>query len=192
MPLASDYRIGRSTGLCAATGQPMPPGEPCIATLCENPADDSLLRSDVSTLAWDAGFRPVGLIAYWRTTVQPPDAPRRMLLDDNTLIELFERLSQSDTNQRLAFRFVLGLILLRKKLLKYVGRTPASSAASKKSLSAESASGQPAPASRDIWLLQLKGAPEGAPPIEMIDPQLSEDNLADLTDQLSQILNSEL
>jgi hypothetical protein len=176
MPIASDYRIGRSTGLCAATGQPLPPGAPCIAALCEQPSDQSLLRSDVSIPAWEAGFRPLGLIAFWRTTVQPSDAPRRLLLDDNTLLELFERLSQSTTDQRLAFRFVLGLILLRKKLLKYIGRTKSTSSAD----------------TRDIWLLQLKGAPEGSLPIEMIDPALGDEHVNELTEQLGQILNSEL
>ena len=68
----SDYHVARPTGHCAATGQPLEPGSPCIATLCENDEDDSLQRKDYSLEAWEDGARPEGLFSYWKTRVPEP------------------------------------------------------------------------------------------------------------------------
>src|SRR5207253_11002490 len=118
----TDYHVARSTGRCTATDQPLEPGTLCMATLCERPGDEGFDRRDFLLSAWEAGARPEGLFSYWKTIVPPPDAKPRLLVDDAVLVDLFERLASDERPQRVAFRFVLGLILMRKKQLKFVGR----------------------------------------------------------------------
>lgn len=166
------YAIGRHTGVCAATGQPLAPGTPCVAALCEQPEGDGLVRFDYSVDAWEEGHRPERLFSCWRTVAPEPDAPRRMLVDDQTLQEIFTRLEGDDRPQRLAFRFVLGLILLRKRLLRQAGRERRGD--------------------REVWLVLPRGAVEGERPIELIDPRLSEEDVRQISEQFSEILQSDL
>lgn len=170
----TDYQVARSTGLCSATGQPLVPGSACIATLCERPHDEGFDRKDFSLEAWEAGARPEGLYSYWKTTVPAPDAKPRLLVDDTVLMDLFERLASDERPQRIAFRFVLGLILMRKKLLTFAGRQTDESGES----------------SLERWLLSTRG--ENPQTYEVINPNLSDDDVRDLIDQLSEVLQSEL
>ncbi len=171
----TDYHVARPTGRCAATGQPLEPGHACIATLCEQPDAEGLERRDYSAEAWADGLRPDGLFSYWRSVVPRPDDARGGLVDDEVLRDLFERLATDERPQRVAFRFVLGLILMRKRHLKFVGRVEAEE------------DGRP-----ERWLMKYKGAEPHDPPIEVVNPRLSDDDVRDLTDQLSEILRSEL
>jgi hypothetical protein len=171
----SDYQVARSTGRCAATGQVMPPGSACIATLCEKTGEEGFERLDFSIEAWEAGQRPHGLFSYWKSIVPRPDEKPRLLLDDSVLMDLVERLGSDDRSQRVAFRFVLGLILMRKKHLKFVGR--------------ETKDGV------ERWLLQPRPAAAGEqppPPIPVINPNLADEDVRDIIDQLSEVLQSEL
>lgn len=176
----TDYHVARSTGRCSATQQPLEPGAACIATLCERPGDEGFDRRDFSLQAWEAGSRPEGLFSYWRTIVPHPDAKPRMLVDDAVLMDLFERLGSDPRPQRVAFRFVLGLILMRKKLLKFAGR----------------ATDGPTDAPVERWLVRprtagLPAQPE-QPPLEMVNPNLADEDIRDIIDQLSEVLQSEL
>jgi hypothetical protein len=170
----TDYQVARSTGLCSATGQSLVPGSMCVATLCERPHDEGFDRKDFSVEAWEAGARPEGLYSYWKTIVPEPDAKPRLLVDDTVLMDLFERLASDERPQRIAFRFVLGLILMRKKLLKFAGRKAR----------------DPGDSSAERWLMATRG--ENSQTYEVINPNLSDDDVRDLIDQLGEVLQSEL
>lgn len=174
----SDYQVARPTGRCSATDRPLVPGAAYIATLCERPDDDGLDRKDFSMEAWEAGTRPEGLFSYWKAIVPAHDEKPRLLVDDTVLMDLFERMASDQRPQRVAFRFVLALILMRKKLLRFTGR----------------AADQPSQPER--WMLQPRGALPGQPGgrggIEVVNPNLSDDDVRELLDQLGEILQSEL
>jgi hypothetical protein len=167
----SGYQVGRPTGACTVTGQPLAPGTPYVATLCERPEDGGLERRDFSMEAWEGGTRPEGLFSFWKTVAVQPDARRKLLVDDEALLSIFERLATDERPQRIAFRFVLALILMRKRILRYVSRSV-----------------QPG---GEKWLMQLRGAGPDAPPVEVINPQLADEDIRELTDQLSEILQTE-
>lgn len=167
----TDYHVGRSTGRCALSNRVLEPGTTCIAALCERD-DEAFERLDFAVEAWDAGPRPPRLFSFWKTIVPKPDTKPRLLLDDQVLLDLFERLAQDQRPQRIAFRFVLGLILMRKKAMKFVGRA--------------------VEGDTEKWLLQPRGADPSASPIELVNPKLSDDDVRDLIDHLSEILQSEL
>ncbi len=80
-----------------------------------------MCRIDISSDAWEGGFRPEGLFGYWKSTVPEPNQKKKMFVDDAMLMNLLERLADATEPDRLAFRYVLALILMRKKLLRYDG-----------------------------------------------------------------------
>ncbi|MCC7409259.1 MAG: hypothetical protein IT442_14430 [Phycisphaeraceae bacterium] len=205
---STPYDLGSSTGKCALTGAALEPGQPYMATLVEvDPAEASeaapkqgknapnaealgLRRLDVSIDAWQSGQRPPRLFSYWRTRVPEPNQKKRIFVDDHVLLMLFARLADDPRPERLAFRFVIGLILLRKKVLRYEGTRAENDLAggelrewwmlSVRQKSAE-ASGQDTPAEE---------LPEG--PLEMLNPQMDEAKTQQVIEQLGEILDAEL
>ena len=198
------YEIDRSTGQCALTDRELKPGEPYIATLvaaAEGEMDQNagrrahlaaslgFKRIDISWEAWQEGKRPDRLFGYWKTTVAEPEKKKKLFIDDDVLMNLFRRLAESDQPQRLAFRFVLGLILMRKKCLRYDG--------TKRRQVAESES---QPKHEDWWQvvpkLDLSKGPLGKwnddDKMEMLDPHLDEQQIRQVTEQIGEILEAEL
>ena len=172
------YDIQRPTGQCAATGESLEPGQTYYATLVE--AGDDLHRVDVSEPAWREGFRPPGLFSYWKTQVPEPTQKKKLFVDDAVLMNLLERLADATQPQRLAFRYVLALILMRKKLLRF-------DTVEKRG-------------EQEWWVftpkLDLSKGPRGKwdeqRQIEVLDPHLDAGQIEQVTSQLGQILEAEL
>ncbi len=164
----SDYRIGRCGGVCTASGRRLEPGSPCVAALVERAEDEGFDRLDFSVEAWEGGTRPERLLGFWRTTVPDPHGPARAFVDDSVLLELFEALAGDDRRRRVAYRFILALVLMRKKLLRYAGRR-----------------GQ---GEDERWLMVPRGSQE---PVEVVNPRLSDDDVRELTEQLGEVLRAD-
>jgi len=181
------YDVQRTTGQCAFTGRTLEPGESYMATLVE--ADDSdvasgkggagFKRIDVATDAWSDGHRPDNLFCFWRATVPAPNEKKKLFVDDGVLMNLFRRLEDTDRQDRLAFRFVLALVLMRKKLLKYAGTSQRQDDAGE---------------DQEWWSMSGKAAEEGGvrEPFEVLNPRLDEQQLQQVSDQLGEILEAEL
>src|SRR5687767_9058469 len=91
----TSYEIARATGVCAATGRPIAVGEPFVAALAEDEAQERMERVDFSVEAWQGGARPrppLRLLGHWRATMQAPDARRKPFIDDASLLDLFGQL----------------------------------------------------------------------------------------------------
>ncbi|MEM9915558.1 MAG: hypothetical protein AAF911_11395 [Planctomycetota bacterium] len=123
---SSNYEVQKTSGVCAATGDTLEPGVGCYSALVDIPAEEreandelGMKRLDVSQGAWEDGFRPPHLFSFWKTTVPEANAKKKMFVDDSVLLNLLRRLEDATEPQRLAFRFVVALILMRKKLLRY-------------------------------------------------------------------------
>jgi hypothetical protein len=169
--ISTTWDIGRSSGQCAATGVPLTPRQQCIVALVEREDDPAapLVRLDFSEQGWDSPQRPKGVIAFWRTEVPEPNEKRRGFVDDQTLLDLFDRLGSDDRPHRVRFRFVLMLLLVRKKLLRVTGT--------------ESAGGV------ETWLVLPRGAAEGEAPSAVVNPKLDEAATREVTEQLGEVLD---
>jgi hypothetical protein len=182
---APSYEIQKPTGQCAVTGRALAPREPYMALLVEE--GDALRRVDVSAEAWETGRRPDNIFCYWKAVAPEPHARKKVFVDDEVLMNLLERLADADQPQRLAFRFVLTLILMRKKLLRYdrTDRRPTARA--------------DAPL-QDWWIVTPKADLSKGPlgrwddtrTFQVLDPHLDEEGIRAVTDQLSEILQAEL
>jgi hypothetical protein len=88
------FTVGRFTATCASSGRVLAAGEPIVATLCDAPSDEAsvqgFVRRDFALEAWSAGARPGGMVCFWKTVAPAPDEKRRILVDDDTLLELFD------------------------------------------------------------------------------------------------------
>lgn len=170
------FQLGRFTAACAATGRALVAGERIVASLCDAPEgqDDGheFVRRDYSADAWESGARPAGLVCFWRTTAPAPDERRRLLVDDDTLVELFDRLEGDDRPQRRAYRWLVCLILLRKRMLRQVRVEREGD--------------------DEWWLVQKRGAEEGTPPIRVPNPRIKDEDLQELAEHLGEVMQSEL
>ena len=170
------FTVGRFTATCASSGRALASGEPIVATLCDAPADESgspgFVRRDFALAAWTGGARPEGMVCYWKTVAPAPDEKRRILVDDDTLLELFDRLEGDDRPQRIGYRWLLCLVLLRKRLLRHVRVDRDGDA--------------------ERWLVQRRGADESVPPIAVVNPKLRDEDLQELAEHLGEVMQSEL
>lgn len=182
---ATTYDVQRPTGRCAFTDRELAPGTDYIATLVEDDEQPGgLRRLDVSLEAWEQGSRPERLFSFWKSQVPQPESRKKLLVDDTVLMSLLERLGEDDRQDRIAFRFVLALILMRKKLLRYDGTDR------------EDHDGQP----RDVWLMTPKvdvtkghfGKWDEKKTLRIVDPALDEAGIQQVTEQLGQVLEAEL
>lgn len=144
-----------------------------VVVLLEGQGEDELDRLDYAIGAWEGGARPASdrrVFASWRTVVHEPGKRPDAVISAEGLMDLFEQLGDAEEPRRLAFRYVLALMLMRKRQLEYVG-------------------------SRDGYLLVLpRGAEEGTEPVRVFDPQasgeLDERALGELVEQIEQVLDS--
>lgn len=165
----STYPVSRTVGACAATGRGFVAGERFVATLVELP-DGSLERRDFSVEAWDQNQRPQGhLFAVWRATYQEPQPDKQPLLGDAELIDLFEQLGEATASRQIAFRYVLALLLIRRRLLRVVGSRP---------------HGGDSPGA----LLVIQKGQDESTPTQVIDPGLDDAATAEVIEQLGQVL----
>lgn len=101
--------IARSTGRCAATGQPIDPGQPRFVVLVESPCDDPagpaaepLARLDFSLDAWARGDRPkppARIFAAWRSAASHEDPGRRPIVREQDALDLLIDLCESQPDQ---------------------------------------------------------------------------------------------
>jgi hypothetical protein len=164
-PGAGGYDISKPAGKCAVSGRTIEPTEKFMTALRDTP--QGFQRLDVAQENWDA-FDKSDLLGFWQTTMPRPEEKKKLFVDDAILVELFERLEGTDEPSRQNFRFVLGLILMRKRLVIYdTSKTD--------------------DAGREVWLMRIKG--RGETTFNLINPHLREEQVADVSRQLGEILN---
>ena len=94
---------------------------------------------------------------------------KKLFVDDQVLCDLFERLAEVTEPAKVNFRFVLGLILMRKRLIVYETTRH--------------------DGGKDVWVVRLKGKDQR---LDLTDPKLNEQEMTEVSQQLGQILNEEL
>ena len=166
----SGYEVSRPQGVCAVTGHPIGADEKFMAALRETPA--GFERVDVSMPAWP-DFDRKDVVAFWQTTMPKHETKKKLFVDDEVLCQLFERLSDVQEPAKLNFRFVLGLILMRKRMLIY------------ETTRHEGGDGN----DRELWTVRFKGREDR---LDLLNPRLTEEQVGEVSQQLGEILNEEL
>ncbi len=170
-----EFHLATHQRQCALTGVELKPGDRFVAAIVEPDGEETLERLDFLASEWDAGHRPAGLFGYWRGVVLEKSEKPRPFIDDTSLLALFEQLDDTTEPRRVAFRFVLALILIRKRLLRLEGSVD--------------------DGERPFMRVRMRGPDgwvEGSTIVEVDDPGMDEEAVADVTEQLTEVLNGEL
>ncbi len=109
------WEVARCTSVCSASGRELVENEPIYAVLYDE--GDTFRREDYSIEDWPGP--PADCYCFFKTSVPAREKKKRLLLDDEVLISFFTRLADETLDERIRFRFVLALILMRKRILKY-------------------------------------------------------------------------
>lgn len=112
----TDYDIQGPTRVCAATGRELKPGDRFFAML--NESAGKLVRSDFAADAWPGA--PPNAVAFWSGKVPAAGhKPRKPVVNDDLLLDCFDRLKDTADADGLNFRYVATLLLMRRKRFKF-------------------------------------------------------------------------
>lgn len=159
--MVSDYQIQPNSRRCAATGRELRPGERYYSALLEE--GSQLVRRDYCSEAW-AG-PPPGAFSFWTGRVPPPQENARPRFDDELLEECFHRLDGQTDPRRVNFRYVVALLLIRRKRLRLEGSA----------------------ADGGVEVLTLRGSRDGST-YHVVNPRLTEDEMREVQDEVFQVL----
>jgi len=169
--MAKDYNIRKTSGQCSTCDKQLAPGTEFTATVSEGP--DELIRNDYCDACSESlpEATSAAVLCKWRTAVPHPEEKKKLLVSNDLLVNLFERLSETQDPAKINFRHVLALVLMRKKLLIYDRMTTDDEG-------------------REIWSMHLRASD---PPDEhlVIDPKLTEDQITEVSENLGEIMEGD-
>ena len=171
--MAKDYNISKTSGTCVGCETKLSAGDEFVAVVRE--LDGEFQREDYCLECWESPEKAPetdaqDLFGTWRSRVRDAEEKKKLFVDDDLLINFFERLDGATDDLKLSFRFVLALVLMRKKLLVYDRMERGEDGT-------------------ETWEMHLRGSPQGH---RVIDPKMDEDKIAEVSTQLGQILEGEL
>jgi len=111
----TEYQIQPHTRRCTATGRELRAGERYYTALLEE--GDQFVRQDFSSEAWQGP--PAGAFSFWSGRVPEPDQTSKPRFDDDVLEECFHRLEGQNEPSRVNFRYVVALLLIRRKRFRF-------------------------------------------------------------------------
>ena len=161
----AEWDINRPLGQCAGSGKTIEPGQEYFAALAETV--EGLERRDFCADFWQQSSPDV--YCFWKTRMPLPNQKKKLFIDDDMLMAFFERLGTEIEPEKINFRFVLTLVLMRKRKLKYDNSRTEDG--------------------KEIWQLKVSGQQKT---VEVINPNLTEDEIEELSSQVGQILQVEL
>ncbi|MEJ2704989.1 MAG: hypothetical protein P8Z79_21335 [Sedimentisphaerales bacterium] len=161
----SDWEINKPLGQCYGTGVKIEPGQEYFGALVKT--EEGLQRRDFCADYWESEKPDV--FCYWKTKLPHPDQKKQLFVDDQMLMAFFERLEKETDPEKVNFRFVLALILMRKRILKYEDTAIDDGG--------------------EIWRLRIVGDKQTA---EVINPHLDEEQVEQLSSQIGEILQTDL
>ncbi len=160
------YSLAKAQDKCQVCHNTINPDQKFMASLREIPT--GLERLDICDACW-GNFDKSNLLAYWHATMRPATAKKQIFVDDEVLCDLFARLGDTQEPAKLQFRFVLGLILMRKRRIAYEStRTEGE---------------------KEIWSVRFRGKEEL---LDLLNPKLDEQQIGQVSTQLGEILDADL
>ena len=159
------WEVEPATGTCAATGRKFEEGEEFYTVLFED--GDSFRRADYCLDAWTEP--PERSFCHFKTRVPVKEKRKRLLVDDELLVNFFQRLEDELEPIRVQFRFVIALILMRKRLLRYENSTTEDG--------------------EEVWRMTLI---RDKTPHRIVNPRLTDDQIEGVSQQLSAILHGDM
>lgn len=120
--MAEAWHIARSTRTCAGTGEAIPAGAPFFSALIEG--EESFERKDFLPAAWPEADKSA-FFSYWKNKGSEVKEEKKQAVDYDRLLAFYDSLENAEEPQKRLFRYVLALILVRRRRLRLedMGRT---------------------------------------------------------------------
>jgi len=163
-----DWEINKPLGQCYGNGRKIEYGEEYFGALVET--EEGLQRRDFCAEYFESENPQV--FCYWKTKLPEPGQKKQLFVDDQMLMTFFERLANETDQEKVNFRFVLTLILMRKRLLKYDESKIEDG--------------------KEIWRLRIPGDKSAGNTVEVVNPHLDEEQIEQLSSQIGEILHTDL
>jgi hypothetical protein len=163
--MAQQWQVEPVKGRCASTGLPIEEGQEFFTVLFED--GEGFRREDYGAAAWNGA--PAGSYCYFKSKMPIKAQRKKLFIDDDLLVNFFLRLADETEPARVQFRFVLALLLMRKRLLRYEG---------------SSVQGGP-----ELWTLSM---PRDQSTHRVVNPSLTPDEITGVSQQLTAILHSDI
>ncbi|NOZ21565.1 MAG: hypothetical protein GXP25_10810 [Planctomycetes bacterium] len=158
----SDWSIKRGELKCSKCSRDFEQEEEYFSALYDE--DRQFIRRDYCLQCWN-GRENDPVFSFWKTRV-PVREQERKIVDDEVVMNFFQRLQGETDPMKINFRYVLALLLMRKKILKLEDIRYDDKG--------------------EALVLKQKGE-EGE--IAVYNPQLTEEQIGQVTEQVGQILN---
>jgi hypothetical protein len=160
----TDYQIQPNTRHCAASGRELRPGEKFYSVLLLE--GGNLIRKDYAAESWPGA--PEGAFSFWCGRVPPAEQSRKLRIDDDLLADCFQRLEGHAEPAQVNFRYVVALLLMRRKRFKF----------------------EEARAEGGQEILRMRCARTGAQH-DVVNPRLTEEEMIAVQDEVFKVLGWE-
>lgn len=162
--MPTDWEIARPSGTCHACGRAFEVGEEYYSVLIDR--GDAFERRDFCLTCRDEAMP--GGFSCWKTRVPEPDEERKLLVDEDVIVNFFHRLAEEADPLKVSFRFIVALILMRKRVLKFETTEEGGET--------------------EFWVLRM---PRDASRHRVVNPRLDDDEIDRLSAEVGALLNVE-
>jgi hypothetical protein len=111
----NQYDVAAPARTCAATGRELQPGERIVSVLTDD--GGKLVRRDFSPDGWPGP--PPNAVAHWQGKVPTATTTRKPAVNEPLLFDCFDHLAGQTEPNKVHFRYVVALLLMRRKKLKF-------------------------------------------------------------------------
>jgi hypothetical protein len=111
----TDYQIQPNTRRCSISDRELKPGERYFSVLLDEAG--KFVRKDYAADAWPGP--PLGAFSFWQGRIPTAEMRLQPPVDDDLLMDCFLRLDGQTEPARVGFRYVLALLLMRRRRLKW-------------------------------------------------------------------------
>src|SRR5262245_64735204 len=114
MPMIN-YQIHGPARTCTASGRELRAGEPFYSVLLDE--GGQFVRKDYAADAWPGS--PPGAVAWWAGGIPEAGRPAKPTINEELLVDCFGHLAGTTDPARQRFRYVVALLLMRRKRFKF-------------------------------------------------------------------------
>lgn len=113
--MADAWQVARSSKHCAKTGEEIPPETPYYSALIET--DSGLDRLDYTAEAWPE-IDKTDFFSYWKNKGWSQKEDKKHPIDYERLLSFFDALENAEDRFKRLLRYVVSLVLVRKRKLR--------------------------------------------------------------------------
>jgi len=120
MPINENWNIRSRSHTCERTGEAFADGETFYTALFEDPKTGELLRRDYSVASWEALREELQPFSFWKSVYEAPrHEVKPEVVEKESAESLLRRLIEEDNPGTENTRYILAVMLERKKILKH-------------------------------------------------------------------------